>query len=119
MVFLICGKSGAGKTTYAMNLAEELTTECLVRVLDGDEQRAVSGNNDYSDAGRHRHLMGMARAASHAESLGFVVIVAAIAPKAIWRREMRAMWRESRLVYLPGGTLWEGTIFERPKFDEF
>jgi len=120
MVFFVTGKAGAGKSTYAARLAEELLEEGrMVRVLDGDEVRRVSGNDDYTDAGRQRHLMDMARSAAWAEQLGFTVVVAAIAPRACWRREMRAMWAKSVLVYMPGGQLWEGTKYERPQDDEY
>lgn len=116
MVILVAGKAGAGKTTYANRLAEELLSSGhKVRVLDGDEQRKAANNQDFSEAGRYRHLMSMARSASEAERLGYVVIVAAIAPRIYWREKMRSMWRESLLVYLPGGTLWEGTEFEKPR----
>ena len=120
MVIFVTGKAGAGKTTYASRLAEELLAAGhKVRMLDGDDIRKVNKDQDFSDAGRQTHLLNMARNAGHSERLGFTVIVAAIAPKAAWRREMRAAWQESTMVYLPGGTLWEGTEYERPEFDEF
>ena len=120
MVVLVCGKAGAGKTTYANRLAQELIEAGFnVRLLDGDEQRQVVNNLDFTEAGRHRHLMAMAKSAAEAERLGYVAIVAAIAPRIHWRKKMRSMWRESLLVYLPGGSLWEGTEFEEPRFNEY
>lgn len=120
MVILVCGKSGVGKSTYAFRLAQELRAEGkMVRILDGDVFRHQTGNHDFTDAGRIRNLQGLAKVAAEAEWPGHVVIVAAVAPKREWRDMMRAQWKESRLVYLPGGYLWPGTEYERPGDDEF
>lgn len=120
MVFLVVGKSGAGKSTYAFRLAQELRAEGkMVRILDGDVFRHQTGNQDFTDAGRIRNLQGLAKAAAEGERPGHVVIVAAVAPKREWRDMMRAMWKCSRLVYLPGGSLWPETEYERPDDSEF
>lgn len=120
MVILVTGKAGAGKSTHAFALAQELRDDGIrVRVLDGDLYRRSTGNQDYSDQGRESNLMGLAQAAARSEDSGAVAIVAAIAPRKEWRQAMRAMWKESRLVYLPGGCLWDGTTYERPSDDEF
>jgi adenylylsulfate kinase-like enzyme len=119
MVILVTGKAGAGKSTYAARLAEELKADGIsVRVIDGDEERKLYENWDFTDAGRYRHLIEMAKLASLSETRGLTVIVAAIAPKASWRREMMAMWSNSKIVYIPGGELWEGTEYERPGMGE-
>jgi len=120
MVILITGKPGAGKSHYAFCLAQELRDEGkLVRVLDGDLVRQSNNDNDYSDDGRRNHLMRMATLAAKTEEADVIVIIAAVSPKREWRDSMRAMWKSSRLVYLPGGTLWEGTEYMRPQDDEF
>ena len=40
--------------------------------------------------------------------------MAFIAPHKEIRDEMRDMWQCSRVVYLPGGDLWEGTTYDIP-----
>lgn len=121
MIWLVVGKSGAGKSTYALKLAQELRAEGkLVTILDGDVFRHQTGNLDFTDAGRIRNLRGLAEAAAKAEWPGHVVIVAAVAPRREWRDMMRDLWPgRGRLVYLPGGHLWEGTEYERPDESEF
>ncbi len=119
MVILVTGKAGAGKTTYSRTLARELMrTGVNTIVLDSDEVRGYRKNTDFSDDGRHSHLMEMAHMAAVSEGVGAIVIVAAIAPRRKWRDQMRSQWKESRLVYLPGGTLWEGTVYEAPVLGE-
>lgn len=120
MVILITGKQGAGKTTYAKRLAEEMMLERngAVIFLDSDRIRQLDGNNDFSDDGRYNHLKRLALAARSAESAGATCIVAAIAPKKEWRNMMREFWQESKVVYIPGGTMWPGTVYERPNLDE-
>lgn len=91
-----------------------------MRILDGDVFRHQTGNQDFTDAGRIRNLQGLAKAAAEGEWPGHVVIVAAVAPRREWRDAMRAQWKgRGLLVYLPGGSLWPGTEYERPEFDEF
>ena len=119
MIYLITGKAGAGKTHYSKALAKELIDEGIrVVVLDGDEFRQETGNEDFSDKGRRGNLLGAAKIAADLEAQGFTVILAFIAPLRKWRDEMRSLWRESEVIYLPGGTLWEGTTYEKPTRDE-
>lgn len=119
MVILVTGKAGAGKTTYANRLAEELKADgLLTEVLDSEDVRKVLKNNDYSDDGKEKHLKALAIMAAEAEEIGVISIVAAVAPKRAWRNMMRAHWRVSQMVYIPGGTMWSGTTYERPEFDE-
>ena len=88
-------------------------------LLDSEVVREIRGNRDFSDSGRRRHLMYLADCAADVESKGQVAIVTAICPSRELRDEMRSRWKESRLVYIPGGKLWEGTTYERPQDDEY
>lgn len=120
MVILVTGKKGAGKTYYAQQLAAELRSEGKrVVVIDGDEVRRVQDNHDYSDNGRKQNIIRMSYIARDVEAKGMVAIVAAVTPMRVYRDAMRSIWQESRTVYIPGGTLWEGTEYERPDESEF
>ncbi len=115
MVYLITGKAGAGKTHYAEHLAEDyrLAGHDVV-VIDGDELRTKRNNTDYTDEGRIRNLAEAAEMAAEFEAQGKIVIMAFVAPKREWRDTMREYWRMSIVVYIPGGSLWKGTKYERP-----
>ena len=120
MVILITGKAGAGKTNYAVELYNELASEGKKPVLiDGDTWRSLHGNDDFSELGRINNLESAAKYAAEKESEGRIVILAFVAPRKQWRNKMRTHWKESRLIYIPGGTLWEGTEYEMPDEDEF
>lgn len=115
MVVLVTGKPGAGKTHYADLLAQELSINGVpAMVFDGDAVRKETNNNDFSDEGRMKNLDKLAELALSAERNEIVAIVAAVSPKVEWRDAMRRRWKQSRLVYIPGGTLWEGTEYEIP-----
>lgn len=120
MVILVTGRKDAGKTTYSKRLVQEmLDLDIPAVLLDGDEYRRETDNADFSDEGRVRNLMGAAALAAKMESDGAVVVVAFVSPKKEWRDMMRSVWNVSRLVYLPGGTLWPNTTFEIPDDAEF
>jgi len=59
-VVWLTGLSGAGKTTIAIAAAERYGCE----VLDGDTIRDFFSNRDFSQGGRERHLLGVARMAA-------------------------------------------------------
>jgi len=119
MVILITGKAGAGKTHYSKELAKELIDQGeKVVVLDGDELRDQTGNKDFTDKGREENLRKAADLAAEFERDGFTVICAFIAPTAKFRYMMRKYWKKSRVIYIPGGTLWEGTSYETPSWVE-
>ena len=119
MVYLITGKAKSGKSTYAFKLAQEYSARGYhTKIIDGDEYRKIKGNQDYTDEGRKRNLFGAAVEAAQYERNGFIVILAFIAPRKRWRNIMRKEWKESVLVYIPGGELWPGTSYETPKIKE-
>lgn len=120
MVILVTGKSGSGKSFYARHLAYEMESAGkAVKLIDGDVWRQQTHNRDFTDDGRLENLLSAAKQAQSYEEQGFTVVMAFICPKKIWRVQMRSMWLSSRLVYIPGGTLWEGTEYEMPDEKEF
>ena len=119
MVYWITGKSSAGKTVYAKRLKRQFQNfAAKVLLLDGDEVRDQFNNQEYDDESRLNHIMSIARFAAIAEKQGFIVIIALISPKKEWRMKARKLFDKSMLIYLPGGTLWEGTEYEEPDHEE-
>jgi len=119
MVYWITGKSSSGKTVYAYRLKKHLEfTGQKVFLLDSDEVRDYNSINDFTEDARERHIMNVSRFASLAEKQGFTVIVAIISPKKEWRMRARKLFKESMLIYMPGGFLWEGTEYEEPDTEE-
>jgi len=114
MVIWITGRAGAGKTTLARKLQAQMNS-CLV--CDGEEMRHEHPAS-FDDEGRRANIMRLAKEAAGAEANGGMAIVACVSPKRIWRDEARALFEESVLIYIPGGTLWEGTTYEEPTGDE-
>ena len=119
MVYWITGRSSAGKTVYAYRLKKHLESMGhKILLLDSDEVRDYNSKNSFSDKAREQHIMNVSRFAALAESQGFTVIVAIISPKKEWRMKARKLFKESMLIYMPGGFLWEGTEYEEPDHEE-
>ena len=119
MVYLVTGKAGAGKTTYAFRLAEELRSlGWMVKVLDSEKEREKEENQDFSEDGRYGHLFQLSLTASSLEEKGCVVIVSALSPTKRLRDMMRLFWEKSFVVFIPGGELWPGTTYEIPGEEE-
>ena len=120
MVYLITGKAGAGKTHYANALKKELIEENkTVHLIDGDVFGKKNANIDFTNNGRIKNLIQAAEEAQEHENLDEIVILSFIAPMKEWRLLMRSYWQESQLIYIPGGTLWENSIYQSPDKNEF
>jgi len=119
MVIWITGKRSSGKTTYGKRLKDFL--EKLggkVLLLDGDEIRDLTDNDDFSDEARERHILTTARFAALAEKQGFIIIICLVSPKKKWRMEARKLFDKSIVIPLPNGELWEGTDYEDVGIEE-
>lgn len=119
MVYWISGASSAGKTVYAKRIKKHLEEfGAKVLLYDGDEVRDIDGNVDYSDEAREKHIMTIAKFAAIAEKQNFVVIIALVSPLKEWRMKARKLFDKSILIYLPGGSLWNGSKYEIPDTEE-
>jgi len=118
MVYWITGRSSAGKTVYAYRLKKHLEkTNSKILLLDSDEVRAYF-KSGFEDIEREENIMRLAKIAAIAEQQGFTVIIAVISPKKEWRMKARKLLKESMLIYMPGGFMWEGTEYEEPDHEE-
>ncbi len=118
MVYLITGKAGSGKTTRAYQMREKLRLEhkqCVV--IDGDTMRRYF-KTGFSDKDRQDHIERMGRIARLLETQDVIVIISAMLPKREWRDSIRSHFSECEVIYIEGGTLWEGTVYEEPTSDE-
>lgn len=114
MVIWITGKAKAGKTTMAEALQKVMPGSLI---LDGDAVRQQFPTT-FDEAGRRENILRIAKMAGIAEKQGIPVIVACVSPKREWREEARKMFRQSILIYVPGGILWPNTEYEEPTPDE-
>jgi hypothetical protein len=115
MVYWITGKAKAGKTTFAKVLASHVRQKPVI--LDGDDVRLFF-KCGFSDNERYEHIMRIARIGALLEKQSFIIIVALVSPKKVWRQEARSLFRTSKLIFIPGGELWPGTEYEEPDSDE-
>lgn len=100
-VIFLTGLSGAGKTTIANKLAQELkSTGIIPIVLDGDEIRKAIHISGFDEEARKKHNLGVGSLAALFEAQGHIVIVALIAPYEETRNQIRSICRNFTEVYL-------------------
>jgi adenylylsulfate kinase len=89
-VIWFTGLSGAGKTTLATLLADDLRRQGQrVQFLDGDRARKAGIIRGFSRPERITHLQEMAQTAAHFEAKGFTVVAAFITPYEEVRQYLR------------------------------
>ncbi|MFA6215934.1 MAG: adenylyl-sulfate kinase [Patescibacteria group bacterium] len=86
-IIWLTGLPGSGKTTIASDLSRHLNAE----ILDGDEIRQISDNQDFSLAGRRRHILMVAEMAYRFSQYANV-IVALVSPIKSVREEIKAKY---------------------------
>lgn len=100
-VIFLTGLSGAGKTTIANKLVQELKRFGIVPVLlDGDEIRKAIHITGFDEDARKKHNLGVGSLAALFEAQGHIVIVALIAPYEETRKQVRKICRNFTEVYL-------------------
>ena len=118
MIYWISGRKRSGKTTLAYHLKGILEHygESVV-VLDGDEIRDQFPIG-YKDSERYKRTIDISKMAVILEEQGVISIIALLSEKKEWRVKCRKMFKESKLIYLPGGSGPEAVFYEVPDAEE-
>jgi adenylylsulfate kinase len=90
MIYWFTGQPGAGKTTLAVALVNELKRRGRPAVhLDGDVLRAVTDNHDFSTAGRMKNVKAAQALAAKVHSDDIWVVAAFVSPFRQLREEFK------------------------------
>ena len=90
MIYWFTGQPGAGKTTLALALKNELAARGHVTVhLDGDLLRIVTANQDFSTAGRMKNIRAAQALAEKIHADGAWVVAAFVSPFRALREEFK------------------------------
>ena len=91
MIYWFTGQPGHGKTTLALALIAQLKRlGYSPHHIDGDDLRDMTGNKDYSEAGRISNVKDAQSIARFLHHNGEVVVVSLIAPYRDMREELKS-----------------------------
>ena len=94
--FWLMGRSGAGKTTLALQIAVQFN----MRLLDGDDVRKFVDNQDFSREGREKHLIYVALLAQTLNECGITTLCAFITPLRKIQRLLYDKIQNLHLIYV-------------------
>ena len=94
-IYWLTGLPCSGKST----IAEELSRHLNAEILDGDEIRAITNNNDFSREGRANHMKSVAAMANLLSKYTHVV-VALVSPLRRVREEIKRKYSNVYEIYL-------------------
>jgi adenylylsulfate kinase len=101
VVIWITGLSGAGKTTIARNIIQELRLQNLNPItLDGDNMRFILQQQGYDENSRKEYNYIIGRLAASLEADGHIVVVALISPYREIRDNIRQLCKNFCEVYV-------------------
>jgi adenylylsulfate kinase len=102
MIVQLCGLSGAGKTTLAKAVEQELALQQFsVEVLDGDEYRkTLCSELGFSKEDRFENLRRIAFVARQLSKHGIIAIICAINPYEEMRHEIRENYPNVKTIFL-------------------
>lgn len=87
MIIWLTGQPGAGKTTLAKALAEQIPGNIMI---DGDDLRAILSNPNYTKEGRYDNIRTAQRIAQFCQAKGMLPIVSLVSPYLELREELKA-----------------------------
>ena len=79
MIYWLTGQPGAGKTTIANYILNQLPSGSFIHI-DGDDLRDIFDNKDYSENGRRKNIERAQDIAIFMDNKGFDVIVSLVSP---------------------------------------
>ena len=102
MVILLCGLSGAGKTTLANSVKYKLDESGTnTEIIDGDEYRKMLFKElSYSKNDRFENIRRLGFIASKFSARGIVTIISAINPYAEIRNELKETYPNVKTVFV-------------------
>lgn len=97
----LTGRSGSGKTMLGNKIINYLQHKgYTVQLLDGDIVRSVVKNQDFSRAGRHRHLMYMGLMAKLLNDQNIVTVCTFVSPYEETREILRTIIPNFHLIHI-------------------
>ena len=116
-IYWFTGQPGAGKTVLGTKLKEFLQTEKRnwrkdVFHIDGDELRALTNNNDYTEVGRTENIRNAQLISQFIHNAGSDVVVSMVTPYRELREEFKVIIGEKIV------EVYVHTTKKRPK-DQF
>jgi adenylylsulfate kinase len=102
MIALLCGMSGAGKTTLAKTTYSKLMNLGIAaEIVDGDEYRArLFKDLKFSKEDRYENVRRLAFIANKFSQHGIVTIVSAINPYEEMRREIAETYNDVKVIHI-------------------
>ncbi|HEV7621476.1 MAG TPA: adenylyl-sulfate kinase [Flavisolibacter sp.] len=102
MIILLCGLSGAGKTTLANNVKSRLVkTGNKVELIDGDEYRqTLCKDLGFSKEDRCENLRRLGFVANRLSRFGIISIISAICPYEEIRNEIKTKYNNVSIVHI-------------------
>jgi adenylylsulfate kinase len=102
MVLLLCGLSGAGKTTLANTVKNRLSQSGMnTEIIDGDEYRSTLFRElSYSKPDRQENIRRLGFIANKFSECGIVTIVSAINPYDEVREELKETYENVKTIFV-------------------
>jgi len=125
MIYLFFGQPCSGKTTLASKLTSRLNPLSTIHI-DGDQFRAILGNNGYDRKSRLNNVKSAFDMAFFLEVKGYDVVLSFVTPYAESRYYLKDKYPATKFIYLEynsnktkrGRESYHVSDFEEPTFEE-